>query len=321
MYLCKFILALLCICFLLTASAQEMSSNRKKKNQYSSKLSIRNAFEEQSDKAEPSKASFSLPDTGKKSFLIDLGISYDMYWMGLNQKNKINDKKLSPFVVFSRNTLISKEQYSYRTGLAGEYAVGSRNSEPQNGDIYRSIHYLNATVQYQRNKIDTTHSFITTIYWSYAKGNQTNAERNMFINYYKRIRGSYFFYYIGPSAGVEFQDIFQAKDTTIGAQLRLYSNIDGRIAFRWAKKGRREKIKSYSYPKLFEITANYIPRYTLFNGWKNAEIYNPLFKTSLVYYPTFNQDFSIALSYSNGADPIGGLEKQRFWLFAVQFKK
>lgn len=301
--------------FLLVSSAN--SQQKAKKDSFDHKLSIRNAFEEPTDKASPAKASFTVPDTGKNSFLINLGISLDLLWTRQFNNDKIFVQKLSPFAVFNRNTMIDKEQFNYKGGFAYELQFGTGD------DNHISVHYLNSALQYIRDKIDSAHSVLLTGYWSYLFNNTQHPENKFFINYYKMIGKSSFFYNVSPSAGYEFQDIYQSKKDSSGFQSRLYLSPSASIALRSPSKSQRKakNTNPYTWPKLFELTVDYKFRYAFINTVTGSPDYVPLFKPSLTYYPGYSQDFSIALSYNSGADPTAGLNKQKYWELAVQFKK
>ena len=72
---------------------------------------------------------------------------------------------------------------------------------------------------------------------------------------------------------------------------------------------------------MFEIKVGYTLRNELINTSEVKDNSIPLFKTDFIYYPFFNPDVSLALSYSDGADPVAGLPDQKFWALTLQIKK
>jgi hypothetical protein len=122
---------------------------------------------------------------------------------------------------------------------------------------------------------------------------------------------------------LEFQDIFQSRNDSVGFQSRLYISPSASIALRRPSKSQRKGkiVNHYTWPKLFELTVDYKFRYAFINTVSGSADYIPLFKPSLTYYPGQSQDFSIALSYNSGSDPTAGLKKQKYWELAVQFMK
>ncbi len=277
------------------------------------KFSVRNAFEDPSETASPARLSFTLPENGKNSWLVNLGISYS--WIKTDTTVRYKQYMLSPFIVFNRNTMIGIEQYNFKAGAAFQYVYG------QPGPV-ENLHTVNLTGQYMRNVIDSNSSLILTGYWTLFHDNLSRPAQDVFINHYKQMLGSSFFYYLQPTAGLEFQDIFLATDQATGFQARVYLNPSLSIAWRHpsAVEIKSGDINPYHWPKILELTVSYVARFNYINSLKGSENYVPLFTPALTWFPTRTQDFSVAFSYSAGSDPVAGLRKQDFWQLALQLK-
>lgn len=278
-----------------------------------SDLSMRNSFESADDKADPATASFTLTSGKPNSYLIDVGVLYSFsHYKWDPATAKKSSLSLGPFAVIDKNTMIDKEQATYRGGMDIDYMWGKKDNS---GNIEN---YINSTIQYQRNQQDTSNSLILTSYFSFKNNNKSGDK--FFINNYNEIGGSSIFYFFKFNAGLEFQDIFQAGTSPTGLQARLLGEGAFSLAWRRHGTGQKTKVKEL-WPKMFELTFDYTSRWAWANTVAGSDRYIPLFKPSLNYYPLFNDKFSVGLSYNDGSDPIAGLPKQKYWQLAVQFQK
>lgn len=276
---------------------------------------VRNAFETADEQADPANASFTLNNGKANTYLIDVGVLYDFEWLSNHHSGHVVGNSIGPFAVFSRNTTIGKEQNMIRGG--GDYG----HSWGTIHDGLTRMNYINSTLQYQRNKTDTTHSLLATAYYSFKFADVTD-DHKFFVNAYHALaKNSSFFYNLYFNTGLEFQKILQAGagDPT-GLQARLYGNTGLSLALFHQGSGQVSNNK-YTWPKLFELTVDYTSRYAYANTEAGQDRYIPLFKPSLTYYPLMDNNLSVGLSYNNGADPVAGIAQQKFWMLAIQFQK
>lgn len=277
-------------------------------------FSVRNAFEDPTETANPATVYFTLPDTGKSSYLINLGVTYTWEWSKQDSAGRFKQHQVNPFFVFNRNTMIDSEQYNYKIGGAYSYEFGKQDTNQL------SIHNFNSTFQYIDDIVDTSQSFLVTAYWTYFYSAWKIPRGKVFINNYKEISHSQMFYDLQPNVGLEFQDIFKATKNSTGFQSRIYLKPAASIAWRHPAKTKKNMPNRipYEWPKKLELTITYIARYCFINTVKSSPNYIPLFNPALTYYPTDTQKFSFSLTYSSGADPVAGLIKQKYLQFAVQ---
>ncbi len=306
----KISLVLALISILSTLKAQNTTDTSKtKKAFWETSFSIRKAFEDKNDKEKPAVFSLTWPDQKEKTFLINGGLS-----LSLNRiKHKPNISSKSEydfFVVYNRNNQIDKVQNNLKTGLAMDFKFGS-SDRTRNEKSYAKIF---PTVQYMFNRVDTTHSFITTLYYT-----QIIKMNGFQLNGYQTIAGSGWQYYIGPVVGLEYQDRFNVKKPELkGGISRLYYGGDFRLAVKVpTEKGKKAALGN----KVAEITVSYAGRNDFINNTAGREGQIYLFKTELNFFPLKSEDLSIGVLYNDGQDPIAALEKQKFWQFAIKFKR
>jgi hypothetical protein len=167
-------------------------------------------------------------------------------------------------------------------------------------------------------------------------------------------------YFFLPQFGLEYQNIFDAnRKNKEGYDARLYFNttLNVRIKkktrytteemrqnttdslyllYEWKKKSFKE-VKDFvdkQVPKgtmevmpksywlnLLAFSFSYTGRQSFANHNSNFEKYIALLTAGLNFYPMNNENFSLGLSYKDGANPIDGTPKQTFWLFSLNFKK
>lgn len=283
-------------------------------------VSIREAFEDISEKAKPAKAAVTWPQDKSNEYMVNAGLSISLNHIARktlasgDERNRI----LSPsaFVVYNRNTLIKKLQNQLKIGLGLEYVFGKSGYSPD----WNSFGYWNNTLQYANNIKDTSKSVIITTMVSPFRNNTTGD--GVFWNSKKQIFDR-FFYILSPSAGLELQNIYTAtKKEKEGAIFRPNANASVSLLIMKRQRNAAGALTpAYGWPTLFEVKTTYVARYELINTTGINEGYVPLFKTDFSYYPLATDNVSLTLSYSDGADPVAGLEKQTFWQLGIQIKK
>jgi hypothetical protein len=280
-------------------------------------FSVRNAFETPDEEAAPAKASFTIPDSGKNSYLINVGVSWDWKYSRLTADDNVHTQTFSPFVVFNRNSMIDHEQHSYKAGFDHEIAFGTES------DARNKINYVHSSLQYMRDRANRSNSVILTSYFTLLRDEINNPQRKFFINAYMAIvSGSPFYYRFSPTAGLEWQQVFASKEEPEGAQVRLYANAVGALAWRAPTSAmRKAKVNDANqWPKRLELAIDYTARINFINSVSGSDNYIPLFVPSLTYFPLLNDMLSLTLFYQSGADPVAGLTRQRFWQLALQFQ-
>lgn len=279
-------------------------------NKFWKKVQIKKAFESLDDKKDPAVASMTFPRDTVSSYLVNGGISFRLITV---KHKKANSEKMvfEPFFVLNRNTLIDKKQHNYKLGISQSWKLGHLDLEK------RKLTYFNLdnSLQYLRDKIDSSHSIVVTSYISMI--NNSAKKGSIYVNEYKPI-GKGFFYYLTWSAGLEYQNKFQAKKIIEeGSILRGYYNA----GFKICKKIDTLKVDPNLGNKLIELAFSHTGRYDFINSTGLQEGYLQLFKVELLLYPTLNSNFSIGISYNNGSDPLKGLLKQNFYQIALNFKR
>ena len=267
---------------------------------------IRKGMETKDDKDKPANFSMTWPQDGKpNSYLVNtaVGLNYNRVYTG----RAILD--ITSSFAYNRNNLVKKEQNNLKGVLSGNLLYG-RSNDAENTHNFISFF---STLQYMRNKIDTSSSFFSTAYFTWVK----KGKHGFAMTNYGNLGNSGFLLYISPSAGFEYQSRFDVKKPdTKGSVTRLFLGGDVRLAF---KDGPPPKHQLGN--KRFEFIFTYAGRNELGSNLPEKEGYIYLLKTEFDYFPIKDSDdFSIGLSYNDGQDPIAAIEKQKYWQLAFKFK-
>lgn len=279
-----------------------------------SQIQVRKAFEtgtKDDDKA--ANLSFTLPKDGKSYYAINAGIGYEFGKVTKQLKQgKIFGNSFSGFFVFNRNNQIDKEQKNYKLGVSS------------NQIFYRDTANTTAifgfnTVEYLRDYMDESHSLLLTTYWNLLSKKKDNIKLGGYASVNESV-----VYFLLPQLGLEYQNAIEAKDKlNEGSDFRGFFSLG--TSFLVKKKSFDQKtnkvLPKNKWIKGLELKFSYEGRYSLLGDLNKTSKYMPLFKSEIVFYPVKDDKFSIGLSYDNGANPLDGLGKQQFWLFALKFKK
>lgn len=269
---------------------------------------VRKGLETKDDKDKAANFSMTWPQDGKtSSYLVNAAVGMDFTHIYKGR----GSLELLPSFSFNRNNQVKKEQYNMKGVFAANLLLGKSDNV---GGTHNFVSIF-PTLQYMRNKIDTSSSFFVTAYITWVK---KGAHGFAFSNY-ANLGNSGFLLYASPTAGLEYQNKFDVKKPgTKGNITRLFFGGDIRLAFRDGKG----LTKRYTGPKLFEFTFSYAGRDQLSSNLPVKEGYIYLLKTELDYFPFSGlEKFSIGLSYNDGQDPIAAIEKQKFWQLAFKFMR
>jgi hypothetical protein len=297
------------VLILFLGSSQQLFSQ----SEFWKNVKIRKAFEtETSDDDKAANLSFAFPKSKTDYFLINAGIGYNFYSSTkLSKRKSVFKNSFSGFFVYNRNNQIDEEQDNYKLGISSSQ-VFLKNVESMS-----AIFGLN-TLEYLRDKYDSSHSVLFTSYWHpFSK-----LQNGLNIGGYAQ-NEHIFAYFLSPQIGIEYQNKFQAKQADIeGNVFRGFFGLGGNLLLKKKTYGEDGKLLARNrWKKGVELLVRYDGRVTIFSNIDNIDSYVPIFKAEMNVYPTRDNMFSIGLSYSNGANPIDGLAKQTFWLLAFKFKK
>lgn len=273
-------------------------------------LSIREAFEDVSDKQKPAKGTITWQEGEKPTFMLNAGLALSLNRFCNKETEKESRMTFSLFAVYNRNTLIKKYQELFKTGGSMEYRFGKTREESN------AYGYWNNAVQYVNNIKDTSKSVLITSYISPFR-NSIKKKPGVFLNSQQHLFDR-FGILLSPQAGLEYQNTFTAKAKKNEGNV-LRSNVSSSVSLLIMKKDKATKPDAW--PKMFEIRASYTMRNEILNTTGVKDSYIPLFKADLIYYPFFNSNVSLALTYSDGSDPVAGLPEQKFWILSLQIRK
>lgn len=301
---------------LLSVSLQAQDT-LKKSNLYSKEpwvksLIIRKGIDDKDDKEKPGVFSLTWPQDGKaNSYLINAAASLNFSHI-IKGRGRID---LTPSFAFNRNNQVKKDQYNMKGLFAADIYLGKIDDVKKTHQLFR----IYPTIQYMRDKIDSSTSFFSTAYFTWVVKNP-RFQLNNYINF----GNSGFLFYVGPAIGIEYQNRFNVKKIdTKGNITRFFFGGDVRLAF---KDGKEVPVnaagikKRYLGNKLFELTFNYSGRKELSSNLIKKEGFIYLLKTEFSYYPLRTEALSFGLLYNDGEDPIAAILNQKFFQFAIKLK-
>lgn len=262
---------------------------------------LRQSFETSDEQENPAQFQFTLPEQGKKSWLVDAAIGFTI-------PDLSDGPFTSKFVAeYHHNTLLSDEQNNYQFGYNFRWF--------QRGDMDFKL-ILTANAKYVRDVIDSNSSVAITFNLSgyKRKGDGLKWNKPTYLDNYK------YTYTICPYLAGQYQQFFitNAKQAT-GVIFRPILNVSGSFSLNKSLADKTKK-KQLTPPKLIELIAGYTARYAVVNTTESNERYSKLFKTGLNYYFINNDSTSISFggNYNVGSDPLNGLKNQNFWQFTFQ---
>lgn len=284
-------------------------------------LTIREAFEDISEKQKPAKLSLTWPEGDSRQYMINAGLAISLNRICNKYKENMNRLSPSLLFVYNRNTLIKKLQNQLKIGGSLEYQWGKTHIGSGGVDNdYNHYGYWNNTLQYLNNKKDTAKSILLTSMISPFRNNTDGS--GVFWNSKKQILGL-LFYHLSPSAGIELQHTYKSKKPeAVGTIFRPNLNSSASLIFMKRERNAAGSLTpAYTWPSLFEIRTSYTARFELINTSNIKDRFIPLFRTDFIYYPFATENVSLTLTYSDGADPVAALENQQFWSLTISIKK
>lgn len=265
-------------------------------------LKLRESFQSEDTKPEPAAFTYTKPNKGKASFLIDAAL-------GLRLVNKPNSG-ITFFGEYHRNTLIDVEQNTIQGGLAVEWFTNKNfniNDEIKNSKTA----IINFNTKYSRDVVAKTHSLQITgeITPLFLRGNHTKA---LLPNDDHNHIGNAFDLLYFPAVGFEDQYTFQAaSDSAKGNVLRAVGKIY--ISLKPLPKILKSKI---------ELFGDFTERYDLQNSTKYSGRSHPLIQTGInfILFQTDSKFVKIGASFNKGSNPSQGLAEQEYYLICLKVK-
>jgi hypothetical protein len=276
------------ICFLFTSLAH-------------SQFKIRQSFDSGETKAEPAEFSYTKPNDGKESYLVDLALGYDF--------NNSDTKSYTLFAEYHRNTLIDKEQNSFQTGFSYELFTNATFSlDATRKNSHRSI--FNVTAKYNYNDIDTLHS--AQLVADFTKFYNTHSWLGKIIPHNNITLCKEFAFQYSPSISLENEYVINAPiETNKGFIMRGVGNLFVGLY----------PLANTLNSKL-ELFFNIHERYDLINSISKEERNTKLIETGANFTILSNRKKSAILgaSYNKGSNPLKGLKEQEYVIVALKVR-
>ena len=255
---------------------------------------IRQSFESTDQKAEPAAFLATFPNDKPISTLIDGGFGYQ-------QMLALNRLFVRGSLEYHRNTLIEKPQNSLLAGAGVEWYLRPAASP------FNLI--LNSDLKYVRDEEENKGSFVWT---------GELAPFAVLLNAPKSFLNNSLRLFPSLSAGYEYQNVFDApaatRDSLTGDVLRAV--MKGKISVKFLEVPAGGLVGK----PVLEIYADGALRYDVFNSTRNLSGWHPMVDTGLLLFPTGKEDLAIGINYVGGENPLKGLSRQKYWLFAIRIK-
>lgn len=266
---------------------------------------LRNSFESLDVKKDPAIISFTSPQNGKQSFLVDASMSLGI----TNSKSNITN-----FIIeYHRNTLIEKEINNYQVGVGQELLV-NKNSKKDPSNI-RSTYY-NWNVKYSSNPKSNTEGIICSgqISWKFDKIRK-NGDHKLLWNPNKQITGKYLSGFYTPTLGFEYQNNVKSDSTDLKGNV-----IRGTLGFSFTLSPSKNDSELGYMPSFLEYFMNFTYRQNLINTTKVTQSQYTQLSTGFNFRLTNDNKAKISLSYNKGSNPIQQLALQEYYLIALTIK-
>ncbi|WP_343662314.1 hypothetical protein [Chryseobacterium mucoviscidosis] len=259
-----------------------------------SKISLRQSFQSKTDRAEPAYATLIFPKDSTSSQNFSFALGYNV----LNPKF---EGALNPFIEWQKNTLTSKKQNTFLSGINFQIPIPIIvGCTPEDMDF--SL-YTIGSLNYKHDAIKKTEGTQASLYLSPSfstdrakkfKFLPDDGAQNSVINYWYNIY-----------SGVEYENRSQVQKPN-------YKGITGRWYFRIT--GTFYPAPNYLGDRL-EITPDFTYRNAFSNTSEVEERINTLFKFSVNFVIFKKEDSNVAdvklgYEYKTGCDPTVGFDKQ-----------
>lgn len=273
-------------------------------------IKIRKDFETgTNDDDKAANLSFTFPKDKSNYFVVNAGVGYQ--YDNISGDHTMFKNSITGFFAYNRNNQIDKEQNNFKIGISNGMTIFTDNEQ-------QTALFGSNTLEYLNDHSEDSQSMAITSYWypfskkkEFVKLGGYVAEEHLFA------------YHFLPTAGLEYQNKFEAAlPESNGYHVRGYFGLGANLLLKKPPANhKKEPVPKSFWSKGMELSVKYEARKNLLSNVDNTDSYIPMFTSELNIYPTQDNKFSIGLSYTNGANPINGLEKQTFWLLAIKFKK
>lgn len=267
-------------------------------------ISLRESFNSKSDKAKPASITYTNPEDGDESWLINIALGYDL----TPESEEIII--VNPYIEYHRNSLVEKEQYNWEAGVFAEW---------QTQDIFvkKWSPVLIGAVRYNDDRIGNVQSLMSNLYFTpLFRGKGMKAEYFWLPNTTVKLGKAFRFVYT-PYLGVETENRIQTDNSTAsGSIYRGYFSISSSVVFFPEHEVLKDRL---------EIDLDWQYRYILSENidalTQNDYRYLNLSFNYILYRASDGKKIvKLGFDYTTGENPARNFQEQTFYALSLKVR-
>ncbi|TGD59513.1 hypothetical protein [Flavobacterium humi] len=278
------------------------------------RIAISESMETYEQIGEPAQLQFTFPKDKQESYVINLGVSYQL---NKPENTEVEERwKTKVKAEFHKNTLLEKEQENLEAGYQGQWRF---SKVP---DSTKTMLYVIFDPKYAYDGIENRSSLVSNMMFTMTSTTSSFLKFNRDNSFGKRVNFVPTFF-----LGAQLQDNFKASDENKEGFI-LRPVFSGSAALYFNKPEKRGVLtldgtkKEKPQEGIVKLSVTYTGRKDMINNTANDEGYTSLLKAKAEVF-LLNTPIRVTIggSFNKGSDPMKGLAKQEYWLLSLNVLK
>lgn len=291
------------LCYFLILTALQLEAQSASDPWYK-RISLRQSFDSKTDKARPASITYTNPDDGDESWLINIAVGLDL------TPDSEEIIIINPYMEFHRNSLVDKEQYNWQAGVFAEW---------QTQDIFEKkwSPVLIGAVRFNDDRIGNVSSLQTNVYFTpLFRGKGLKAEYFWLPNTAVNLGKAFRFIYT-PYLGLETENRLQTDlNDASGSIYRGYFSISSSMIFFPESEVLKDR---------FEIDLDWQYRYILGENvviitQNDYNYFNIAFNYILYRASDGKKIVKLGFDYTTGENPARNFQDQTFYALSLKVR-
>ena len=268
------------------------------------RFSLRKSYESKSDRAQPAVFTFVKPGSKESSWLLNAAVGYNLL---AHSKAVL---VLDPYFEYHKNTLVSKPQDNWQSGLSTEWQ-SSDLSEKKWSPIFI------AAVKYNNDKINDNKSFQGNIYFTPLFKGKAKKAAYFYIPNNITDFGKVFQFSYSPYIGFENEHrLHTLKDSAKGHIYRAYFRLTAEVSLFPKNEQLKDKFAlniDWQYRNNFSENVDELIKkeHTYFTAGVNYIFFRD---------EEGKKSASLGLDYTKGENPTVSFEQQSYYAVSLKLK-
>lgn len=267
-------------------------------------ITLRQSFDSKTDKAKPANITYTNPDDGDESWLVNIALGYDL------TPDSEEIIIINPYIEYHRNSLVDKEQYNWETGVFAEW---------QTQDIFTKkwSPVLIGAVRYNDDRIGGVQSLMSNLYFTpLFRGKGMKPEFFWLPNTAVKLGKAFRFIYT-PYLGLETENRIQTDNSDAsGSIYRGYFSISSTVVFFPDHEVLKDRLEidldwQYRYILGENVAAITQDDYRYFNISFNYILYRASDGKRIV---------KLGIDYTTGENPAKNFQDQTFYALSLKVR-